>query len=223
MDALMTLGPLGTEWAEVMEGTELEVIDSVTYEQAGTVLKRIKKVQKKVEEFFEPDRKATYDAYKAVTDRKAAFIDPLKHLEKLLKGRVSDYLYIEEKKRQAREAEIRRQAVLEAEAKLEEARQAELNGDDELADKIYADAEVMKMVSETAVVEKKPEKAEGVSARKSWEIIAIDPAAVPVSVNGKEIRPVDKAAVMQLIKESKGTVEIPGIQYRETAVISVRA
>ena len=30
-------------------------------------------------------------------------------------------------------------------------------------------------------------------------------------------------AVMRLIKESKGTIQIPGVQYKESVTISVRA
>jgi hypothetical protein len=42
-----------------------------------------------------------------------------------------------------------------------------------------------------------------------------------VSLIGIELRPVDKAAVLRLIKMSKGQVEIPGIKFRETYTTSV--
>ena len=48
-----------------------------------------------------------------------------------------------------------------------------------------------------------------------------DWSKVPVSLVGIELRPVDKAAVLRLIKMSKGQVEIPGIKFRETYTTSV--
>ena len=60
-------------------------------------------------------------------------------------------------------------------------------------------------------------KARGVSASKDWEIVSISSKDVPLSVSGVEIRPVDKAAVMRLIRASKGSIQIPGIVYQEAA------
>ncbi|MFR5989565.1 MAG: hypothetical protein ACLUGP_03860 [Faecalibacterium prausnitzii] len=39
---------------------------------------------------------------------------------------------------------------------------------------------------------------------------------------GIELRPVDQAAVMRLIRASKGQIEIPGITYRQVAKMSFR-
>ena len=63
-------------------------------------------------------------------------------------------------------------------------------------------------------------KAKGVSASKDWEIVSIDSKDVPLAVSGVEIRPVDVAAVMRLIRASKGTIQIPGIVYRAVAKMS---
>ena len=65
-------------------------------------------------------------------------------------------------------------------------------------------------------------KVSGVSTSKDWEIVEIDPKAVPLAVAGIELRPVDQAAVMRLIRASKGQIEIPGITYRQVAKMSFR-
>ena len=52
-------------------------------------------------------------------------------------------------------------------------------------------------------------------------LVGIDSAKVPIYFSGAEIRPVDEKAIMKLIKESKGTIQIPGVKYEETASISV--
>ena len=59
-------------------------------------------------------------------------------------------------------------------------------------------------------------KVAGVSYTKDWEIVSLNDAAVPVTFNGAVLRPVDRGAVMSLIRSSKGSVKIPGVEYRET-------
>ena len=60
------------------------------------------------------------------------------------------------------------------------------------------------------------------SYQKDWEITDIDLSKVPTSIAGVLIRPVDTAAVMKLIRASKGAIQIEGITYRETAKMSFR-
>ena len=63
-------------------------------------------------------------------------------------------------------------------------------------------------------------KARGVSSSKDWEIVKIDDKEVPLAINGAMLRPVDKAAVMRLIRATKGSITIPGVTYREVAKMS---
>ena len=63
-------------------------------------------------------------------------------------------------------------------------------------------------------------KVKGVSSSKDWEITGINAAQVPINFSGVELRPVDKAAIMRLIRASKGSIQIPGVQYVERAKMS---
>lgn len=65
-------------------------------------------------------------------------------------------------------------------------------------------------------------KVSGVSTAKDWEITGIDQKMVPMALAGVELRPVDTAAVMRLIRASKGTIEIPGVTYKQVAKMSFR-
>lgn len=86
--------------------------------------------------------------------------------------------------------------------------------------RLSQDAEVSEDVSRMVFVPGGAPKAKGVSAGKDWEIVSIDGKSVPLMVSGVEIRPVDTAAVMRLIRASKGSIQIPGIVYREVAKMS---
>ena len=80
----------------------------------------------------------------------------------------------------------------------------------------------MDEVAATGKVTTSAPKAAGVSTSKAWKIVSIDPDKVPVKVGAVEIRPVDQAAVMRLIREAKGNIEIPGVKFEESVQISVR-
>ena len=199
------------------------VMNDVEFASAGSLLKEIKQMQKKVKEYWEPLRAKAKEAYDDVLSRKKEMLDPLESAEKMLKVKMG--AYSDEKNRKARmqEEAMRLLARQEMERKLEEAATAEAEGDAVGAEFALAEAEVMEGVASNSIVHAKAPKADGVSHSKTWEIVEVDSSMVPVNFGGEEIRPVDLKAVMRIIKASKGTVQIPGIKYEEKTTISVRA
>ena len=202
---------------------DLVIDNDQDYADAGAFVKQVKATAKKVEEYWEPMRKMTYDAYKEVTEHKSQMLDPLKNAEKMIKGKISAYHEEVERKRREEEEAARRAAQEEAERKIAEAQEAELNGDFERADAAIAEAEVMTQASETITVLKEEPKVSGIIKKVDWEITSVDSNVVPVSLAGVELRPVDTGAVLELIRATRGKVQIPGIEYKEKVNISVRA
>lgn len=193
------------------------------YAFASEFGKMLKKKASQVTTFFKPMKDSAYQAHKAVCDREKAMLTPLRNAEKIIKQAIS--AYDEEQKRKRREAEeaARQAAEAERERKMREASELEAAGDNEGAEAAFEEAAIMDDAASYAVVPATAApKVSGVSTSKDWEIVEIDPKAVPLAVAGVEIRPVDKAAVMRLIRTSKGQIEIPGITYREVAKISFR-
>ena len=193
------------------------------YAFAGEFGKMLKKKASQVTTFFKPMKDSAYQAHKAVCDQEKAMLTPLRNAEKIIKQAIN--IYDAEQKRKRREAEeaARRAAEAERERKMREASELEAAGDNEGAEAAFEEAAIMDDAASYAVVPATAApKVSGVSTSKDWEIVEIDPKAVPLAVAGVEIRPVDKAAVMRLIRTSKGQIEIPGITYREVAKISFR-
>lgn len=193
------------------------------YAFAGEFGKMLKKKASQVTTFFKPMKDSAYQAHKAVCDREKAMLTPLRNAEKIIKQAIN--IYDAEQKRKRREAEeaARRAAEAERERKMREASELEAAGDNEGAEAAFEEAAIMDDAASYAVVPATAApKVSGVRTSKDWEIVEIDPKAVPLAVAGVEIRPVDKAAVMRLIRTSKGQIEIPGITYREVAKISFR-
>lgn len=192
------------------------------YEAAGEFGKLLKRKAAEVTGFFKPMKDSAYQAHKAVCDREKAMLTPLKNAEKIVKKTMGDYLMEQERIRREAEEAARRAAEEERERKLKEAMALEAAGDKEGAEAAVEEAVVMDEATGYSVPAPVKPKVSGVSTSKDWEITSIDTAKVPVNFNGMELRPVDQAAVMRLIRASKGSIAIPGIAYREVAKMSFR-
>lgn len=200
----------------------LVVTDDRQYAEAGEFGVLLKKKMAEVTAFFAPMKKAAHDAHKQVCDREKQMLTPLKNAESTLKKSMAAYALKKEQERKEAEEAARRLAQEEANRKLEAAIAAEQNGDAAALKAAMLDAEIADTASRTVVVESNTPKAKGVSMQKDWEIIDIDLSKVPDSIAGVVIRPVDTAAVMKLIRASKGAIQIEGITYQETAKMSFR-
>lgn len=199
----------------------IEVVDDASYKNAGEFLKDIKRRQKEIEKKIEPFWRKTYDAYKEINNFKSEALTPFKTAEKAVKDKMSSYMMELERKKREEENRLRELARAEMEAKMREAEEAILNGDDEGAEMARAEASVMEGAMSTTIEVTRP-SVDGVAKRKDWEIVSVDPSVVPIEVAGVEIRPVDEKAVMALIRGTKGKITIPGVQYREKVTVTVR-
>lgn len=204
-----------------LRAQSLVVETSEDYAVAGNLARDVKTAQKKVDEYWEPMRKSTYEAYKSVTDHKKEMTDPLKNAETILKKKMSAYKVEEERKRREEEERLRRIAQEEAQKKLQEAIDAEAAGDADAME--YAMAEAEAYDSQMTFVQAPKTKVDGVSQRKTWEIKSIDLSKLPCEMGGVVLRPADEQAIMGLIRTSKGHVEIPGVQYEEKYTMVIKA
>ena len=205
------------------QASAVVVATEADYSVAGDLIKTIKAMQKQVDDYWDPLRVAAKRTYDDVLAKKKAMIEPLKAAEKILKGKMGDFVLEQERKRQEQEEAMRKLAQAEIDRKLDEAATAEQNGDVMGVEFAMAEAEVMQGIAEAGSIPSQKPKANSVSTSKAWKIVSVDSAQVPVSIAGAVIRPVDESAVMALIKATKGKIEIPGIKYEETVTISVRS
>ncbi len=205
------------------QAARLVVASDDDYANAGVVVADIKRMQKRVTEYWEPMRASSYSAYQNVMTHKKEMLSPLESAEKILKNKMVAYFNEKERKRKEQEELMRKLAKQEVDRKLDEAIKADEAGDSTEAEIALTEAEIMDDVAVVGSICSQAPKASGISAAKSWTIESVDNEKVPVSINGTVIRPVDVKAVMALIKASKGKIEIPGIKYKETVTISVRS
>lgn len=199
------------------------IVDSEdAYQMAAELGTAIKTQAKKVAEFFAPMKKRASDAHKEICAREKMMLSPLQAAEKELKNKMGTFRLEEDRRRREAEEQARRAAQEEQRRKEAEALELESQGRFEEAGAALAEAEVAESVVKTGVYAQAPRKAAGVSVGKDWAITKIDPAMVPVEIAGAVIRPVDEAAIMRLIRATKGGIKIPGVEYTEKAKMSFR-
>lgn len=192
------------------------------YANAAEFGRTLKRQSSEVKAFFQPMKDAAHRAHKEVCDREKAMLKPLENAERILKKTMGAYVQEQERKRREAEEAARRAAQEEAERMLREACQLEADGDIVSADMALEEAQIMNDAAAAVSVEAAKPKAAGTSTRKDWEITDIDISRVPMEIAGVIIRPVDTAAVMRLIRSSKGQIKIDGITYKEVSTISFR-
>lgn len=192
------------------------------YEEAGAFGRMLKEKMAEVSEFFAPMKKTAHEAHKQICDREKKTLAPLKNAETMLKKAMGAYALQKEKARREAEETAKRLAKEEALKKLDESIAYEKAGDEKMARVTMLDAQLADEASRNIVVTENKPQCDGVSASTDWEIESIDIGTCPDAINGVIIRPVDTSAVMKLIRASKGTIEIPGIKYKETMKMSFR-
>lgn len=199
----------------------LQVTNQQEYEAALEDAKVIKKQMKVVTDFMAPIKKATDEAHKAACQREAEMLEPLKKADAAIRACVNGYLT--EQARLAREAEerARRQKEEEERRLMEQAIDAEQQGDTVAAEETFEAAAIM---ADTAPIipTASVQAVKGVSVKTDWEVTIINEDAVPVNIMGACVRPVNLAAVKKLVKATGGKIKIPGIAIREVKKTAVR-
>ena len=192
------------------------------YQNAASFGRMLKQKSSDVKEFWKPMKDAAHRAHTEICNREKAMLQPLVNAEKILKETMGAYVAEQERKRREAEEAARKAVREEADRKLQEAIELEDKGDKVTAAAVIEEAEIMDEAAATVAVAAEKPKASGVATKKDWKITSVDSTKVPTSVAGVEIRPVDMAAVMRLIRMSKGKIHIDGIEYEETVQMSFR-
>lgn len=201
------------------KANEIAVSDEATFNVAAEFLRTIKTAASKVTAFFEPLKKTSYDAWKAICTKENEYKKPLEAAEKIVKGKVSTYQMEQERIRREKEAELRRKQQEEAERIAKEAEALAAQGKAQEAEKVFEQA--VKVEEKKVFVADAP-RASGMSFKTDYIITITDERVVPDYMFGTCIRPVDLAAIKKMVVAAKGNIEIQGIKIEETKSASVR-
>jgi hypothetical protein len=170
------------------------------YETAGTFLKEIKAVMKKVEAVFEPIVKKAFEAHKQAKSSLNERLKPLEEAERIVKGKMSTFFAAEEEKRRAADRAKREEEARLAAEHEEKARELLDKGEFKKAESVLNAVEVLPEVQEKA-------KAEGVAMTKVWKFRIVNAALVP-----DVYRIIDERAIGATVRTLKERASIPGVE-----------
>lgn len=192
----------------VAELDELQVTNNDEAAVAGDFLTRLKTTQKMVADAYEPERKRTYDVYKAIVAERDELAKPLEKAEKSAKRLIASWHAEQERKRREAEAAARRE--MEKKRREEEDRrleEAEATGNEGLLEKPV-------IVAQDRPTEPEPQKLDGISYTELWRFEVVDVGKLP-----REFLMPDMRAIDFLVRMQKGEASIPGVRvYAEKVV-----
>lgn len=192
------------------------------FNEAAEIGRLLQQKSAEVASFFKPMKDAAHKAHKEICEREKKVLAPINTAKNLLKDAMSEYTQKREAERIEAERIAREAAQAEANRMLAQAIELEEKGMTDEAATAIEIADMTDSIASSLVIENTVPKAHGVAQKTDYEIIDIDEDLVPVKMNGIELRHVDKVAVMKLIRESKGKIDIPGIKYTSVVKTSFR-
>lgn len=193
--------------------------------EAVEFAKKVKSAQKFIADYFAPMKEATHKAWKAVTEKEASHLTPLKQAEADLKQKILAFDAEVERKR--REEERRLQAEADEKARRERERlekeAAKLKTPELREERMAQAAAVVAPVIALAPV---VEKQKGEATRKIWKARLTDKKALMKAASeGNDLAAsflvFDEATANRTAAATKGAVPVPGIEWYEQASLAL--
>lgn len=200
----------------------LTVTSDEDYQIAAGFLLGIKARAADVTAYWKEPKATAAAAHKQICAKEKAMMAPLNQAETIVKGTMLTYTRKVEEARRKAEAEARKRQQEEAERLLREAAEAEQSGDAVSAETVLTMAQMVEEMAAPVISTSAPSAA-GISTRKVWKARIVNESAVPISIAGMMLRPVDETLLNKLAINSKGTMSIPGVEmYQEESIAARR-
>lgn len=188
----------------------LRVVDDATYRQASELLLAVGSTRREIDATFDPVIDAAHKAHKAALAAKKKHADPVEAAERVIKGKIADYILAEERRRREEEARLQAEArTREEDARLLEAAALEEAGENDLAEAV-----ISAPITVAPVVLPPPPRVSGVSTRTAWGYRIVNPALIP-----KEYMIPDTVMIGGVVRALKGQTSIPGIEVFEERIV----
>lgn len=203
----------------VKEADALVIVTDLGQEQASVVGRELKAYLNDVEKYFAPEIEQAHTLHKNLCAKRNAVIDPIKAAILRLGQKLG--LYQEQQRKiQADKEEKERQAAADKEKKeqeklLEKAAKADEEGNTEKAEDLFQRAEGVYVAPRPVVPVVKPQ---GTALLFNVDVIIKNPKLIP-----DEFKIVDEAKLKRRFKESKYTLDVPGVTFVKKPVSSFRA
>ena len=178
------------------EAKALEVTNKVEYDIGIAYERAADDLGKAIVEHHKDMKQKAHEAHKAVVAAEKKLLNPVREARRIIKGKTTKWYVDEERKR---EAAARKAAEEAQERKLDEAEKLEAQGDHEAAEVLLNAPEPIVQAEEIETP---------VHYRDNWKARVVETKLVP-----KEYWMINEALLDQVAKKSKGSAEIPGVEF----------
>ena len=197
--------------ALVLRAKELKVATAEQFREAAEFKRIIREYRKRVSDFMDPRIDAANKLHKSLTRGKKELDLPAAEAEKIVDAELGRYNADEERKAKEEQARLQAQAKKDQEdAALRQAQSVSEAGDQATADRILDQATEAGTVPAVSVAPATP-KVEGLYFVEEYGFVIKDPALVPM-----EYRTIDEKKIGGVVRATKGTVKIPGVEVTVT-------
>lgn len=183
--------------------------DNVTALEFGKVIKRM---QKEVDEAFDPIIDKAHQAHKEAVSQKKRYYEPLVNAERLIKQKSIDFQMAQERIRQEQERKLQEEAEKKRQEALAKAEAARAEGKDNKADKYEEKA--ANIVAPTLA--SNVQEVKGSSLKDDYDFEVINPDLIP-----RDYLVIDEVKIRRVIKATKGSLAIPGVKVIIKKVMSL--
>ncbi len=199
----------------VAQAESLTVATDQQFEEGGGFLRGLKAIRKEIANTFDPISKKLHEAHKEVVAQKKRHSEPVEKAERIVKKKIGGYLAEKERRRREDEEKLREVArKQEEERRQEEALALEKAGKKEEAEAVIEEP----VEAPPIVIPDTTPKVEGISKpREDWKCRVKDASKVPA-----EYMKVDEVKLGQVVRATKGTLKIPGVEIWSEPNFSVR-
>jgi len=201
------------------QATAIVIKDQLQYGRANNFLRAVKDLQKEIHATFDPIVAAAYKTHQEATSKRKEHLMPAVSAEIVVKNKMIVYSDEQEAKRIAEQRKIDAKARVEEEKKRKElearAEKWAAKGKIAKAEELQEQAEEVEVVA--PVVAPKVEKVKGVSYKENWSAIVVDETKVP-----REYLQVNTMALNRIAKATKGSIKIPGVEWKMEKILASR-
>ncbi len=199
----------------VAQAERLTVTTEQELEIVGGFVKGLAELRKDIASTFDPISKIQFAAHKETVKQKKRRLGPVEEAEQIVKRKAGAYLAEKERRRLKEEADLREVARKQEEERRQETALAlEKAGKNKEAEALVE----APVVAPAIVIPQTTTKVEGISKlRKVWKFRVTDASKVP-----DQYKKVDEVRLGQVVRATKGTMEIAGVEIYSEDTVSAR-
>jgi hypothetical protein len=197
------------------EARAWRIVDQQTYETAAERLLGVAALRREIVAHHEPVKRATHLAWQRAIAAERKMLDPVAEAEAVYKSRIAEYTAEERRL----EAEAQTKAEAEARLAAEQLRETQL---EQAEAQGASGAEIVAMIAEPlplVVSQAAPafQAARGITTATNWrgEVVSLEALVKAIAehkASSNLVIPND-AAINQLARATRGTLEVPGIRF----------